>query len=132
MNNRDDEMTSVDQNKDLICRAIAERRILQFKYDGRLRIVEPFAFGKGAASAAASAARRAKSATDDDDECGGGGYVLRGFQIRGSDKTKPLCWRLYDLAGISQISVTKYDFAGKRSEYDPDALDMAEVCCRIS
>lgn len=61
------------QKKDLLCRAMADKRLVQFKYDGRLRVVEPFCCGISFA----------------------GNYVLRGFQIRCSDKTKPLCWRLY-------------------------------------
>ncbi len=67
--------TPLDQKRDLLCRAITDKHLVQFKYDGRSRIVEPFCCG---------------ISTDEN-------YVLRGFQIRGSDKTKPLCWRLYEL-----------------------------------
>lgn len=64
-------MTSIDEKRDSLCRAISGRMVVQFKYDGRTRIVEPFCCGVSTA----------------------GNYVLRGFQVRGSDKTKPLCWR---------------------------------------
>jgi hypothetical protein len=103
-------ITSIDQKRDLICRAIAGRFLLQFKYDGRSRVVEPFCCGINAAN----------------------NYVLRGFQIRGSDKTKPLCWRLYELAEMSQLSVTQHNFKGKRAEYNPEDPEIAEIFCRIS
>lgn len=47
--------------KDLLCRAITDKRLVQFKCDGRSRIVEPFL--------------RRISTTEN--------YVLRGFQVRG-------------------------------------------------
>jgi hypothetical protein len=100
---------SVDQKKDLLCRAIAGKHLVQFKYDGRSRIVEPFACGMSKAN----------------------NYVLRGFQIRGSDKTKPLCWRMYELAEISQLSVTQHGFKGKREDYNPEDSAMTEIFCRI-
>lgn len=100
---------SPDQKKDLICRAITGKLLVQFKYDGRSRIVEPFCCGITTA----------------------GTYVLRGFQIRGSDKTKPLCWRLYELAEISQMSVTQHGFKGIREDYNSEDSAMTEIFCRI-
>lgn len=101
--------TSLEQKKDLLCRAITDKRLVQFKYDGRSRIVEPFCCG----------------ATTN------GNYVLRGFQIRGSDKTKPLCWRLYELSEISQMSVTQHGFKGNRQDYNPEDPTITEIFCRI-
>ncbi len=100
----------IDQKRDLLCRAIADKLLVQFKYDGRSRIVEPFCCGMSTAE----------------------NYVLRGFQIRGSDKTKPLCWRLYELAEMSQLSVTSHSFKGKREDYNPHDPQMTEIICRIS
>ncbi len=100
----------LDQKRDLLCRAIADKHLIQFKYDGRTRIVEPFCCGIDIAE----------------------NYVLRGFQIRGSDKTKPLCWRLYELAEMSQVSVTQHGFRGKRDEYNPVDPLMTKIFCRIS
>jgi hypothetical protein len=100
----------LDQKKNLLCRAIAGKFLVQFKYDGRSRIVEPFCCGISTA----------------------GNFILRGFQIRGSDKTKPLCWRLYELAEMTQLSVTQHSFKGKREEYNPEDPAMTEIFCRIS
>lgn len=96
--------TSVDQKRDLLCRAIADRHLVQFSYDGRARIVEPFRCGISSAE----------------------NYVLRGFQIRGTDKTKFLCWRLYELSAMSQLSVTRHCFSGKREEYNSEDSAMTE------
>jgi hypothetical protein len=101
---------SLDQKKNLFYRAITNKYLVQFKYDGRSRIVEPFCCGISTA----------------------GNYVLRGFQIRGSDKTKLLCWRLYELAEISQLSVTQHNFNEKRPEYNPEDPTMTEIFCQIA
>jgi hypothetical protein len=101
---------SLDQKRDLLCRAIASKYLVQFKYEGRTRIVEPFCCGISTAE----------------------NYVLRGFQIRGSDKTKPLCWRLYELAEMSQLSVTQHSFNGKREEYNLKDSAMIKIFCCIS
>ena len=100
----------LDEKRDLLCRAITEKFIVQFKYDGRLRIVEPFACGKSTAE----------------------NLVLRGFQIRGSDKTKPLCWRLYELSNMSHLNITQHKFKGKRDEYNPQDPLMTEIFCHIN
>jgi hypothetical protein len=101
--------TSPDQKRDLLCRAITGKHLVQFKYDGRSRIVEPFCCGAGA------------------DE----NYILRGFQIRGSDKTKPLCRRLYELADMSQLSITQHSFTGNRAGYNPVNQAIIRIFCRI-
>lgn len=102
-------ITSLDEKKDLLCRAITDKYLVQFKYDGRSRIVEPFVCGISTA----------------------GNYVLRGFQIRGSDKTKPLCWRLYELEEILQMNITQHNFNGKRPEYNPEDSTMTKIFCQI-
>ncbi len=102
--------TSLDQKKDLLCRAITDKYLVQFKYDGRSRIVEPFCCG---------------ISTEEN-------FVLRGFQIRGSDKTKPLGWRLYELSEISQLSVTQHSYKGKRTDYNSEDNAMTKIFCRIA
>lgn len=102
-------MTSIEEKKDLLCRAINGRMLVQFKYDGRSRIVEPYCCGISTAE----------------------NYVLRGFQIRGSDKTKPLCWKLYELSEMSQLSITQHVFNGKREEYKANDSAMAKMFCCI-
>ena len=102
-------MISIEEKRDLLCRAITGRMLIQFKYDGRSRIVEPFCCGVSSA----------------------GNYVLRGFQIRGADKTKPLCWRLYELSEMSQLNITQHTFEGKRADYQPNDSAMNDIFCRL-
>jgi hypothetical protein len=100
----------LDQKRDLLCQAIADKYIVQFKYDGRTRIVEPFCCGLSTAD----------------------NFVLRGFQIRGTDKkTKPLCWRLYELSEMSQLNATRHGFKGKREDYNPEDSAMIKIFCCI-
>lgn len=101
--------TLIEDKQDLLCRAITEKRLIQFKYDGRSRIVEPFCFGTNASE----------------------NFVLLGFQIRGADKTKPLCWRFYYLAEISQLNITQHGFNGKRADYNPLDTLITRTICRI-
>lgn len=100
----------LEEKKNLLCWAIADKHLVQFKYDGCLRVVEPVCCGVSTA----------------------GNYVLRGFQIRGSDKTKPLCWRLYELTEISQLNITQHSFSGKREEYNSEDSGMTKIFCRIA
>lgn len=102
-------VTLLDEKRDLLCRAIAEKRLVQFKYDGRSRIVEPFCCGTGRA----------------------GNLLLKGFQIRGSEKTKPLCWRVYELSDMSQLSVTQHGFTGKRDDFVAGDKAIDRVLCSI-
>jgi len=99
----------LDEKKDLLCRAIADKHIVQFKYDGRTRIVEPFCCGTSVSE----------------------NFVLRGFQIRGTDKTKPFCWRLYELSEMSQLSITQHSFKGKREDYNLEDTAITKIFCRI-
>jgi len=61
-----------------------------------------------------------------------GNFILRGFQIRGTEKkTKPLSWRLYDLSEMSQLNVTRHGFKGKRDDYNSKDSAMSEIFCCI-
>jgi hypothetical protein len=102
---------SIDQKRALLCRAITDKLVIQFRYDGRSRIVEPFCCGISTSA---------------------NQVLLRGFQIRGADKTKPLCWRLYELVEMSQLSVTSHGFKGKRDGFNPQDPLITEIFCQIS
>lgn len=99
----------LEQKKDLVCRAISDKHVIQFQYDGRARVVEPFYCGINSDQ----------------------NYVLRGFQIRGTDQTKALCWRIYKLSEMSQLGVTQHLFTGKREDFGKDVV-MTQVFCRIN
>ena len=58
-----------------ICSAIRTRRLLEFYYKGRKRVVEPYCFGR--------------STADND--------LLRAWQISGFSQTGRANWRLFDI-----------------------------------
>lgn len=96
-------------NQDL-CRAIEDRRIVQFEYDGHRRVVEPHCHGE--------------STADHD--------VLRGFQVGGESESDDLPgWRLFDTAKMSDLSVTDEPFSGEREGYTPTDPDVVEVYCQV-
>lgn len=92
----------------LICRAIHERRVLRFYYDGGIRDVEPHCHG---------------CSKDDND-------LLRGYQIGGySSSGEPVGWKMFRLDRLSGLVVTETTFHGARPEYDPHDNRMATVYC---
>lgn len=101
--------TPLEEKRDLLCRAIKDKTLVQFTYDGRVRIVEPFICGISTA----------------------GNYVLSAFQLRGSGKTKPMSWRMFELGEMSQLTVTRHTFQGKRDKYNSEDPAITEKFCRI-
>jgi hypothetical protein len=95
--------------KDLICEAIEKMRIIQFRYDGRVRIVEPFCCGRSTADHS----------------------VLRGYQIGGSSSSKSVSWKLFELAKISQLAILDVVFDGKRRGYNPKDPVMERIYCGV-
>ena len=93
-----------------ICRAIHDRAVLQFSYDGRSRIVEPFCHGVSTA-----------------------GYdVLRAYQIGGhSESGSAPRWRLYRVSEMSGLCRTGNTFAGIRPGYNPQDQQMLRVYCHV-
>lgn len=94
----------------LICRAIHERRVLRFYYDGGIRDVEPHCHG---------------CSKDDND-------LLRGYQIGGySSSGESAGWKMFRLDGTSGLVMTETTFRGPRPEYNPDDNTMATVYCSL-
>lgn len=92
----------------LLCRAIRERRVVRFYYDGGNREVEPHCHG---------------CSKDNND-------LLRGYQISGySSSGEPVGWKMFRLDRISGLVVTETTFRGARPEYDPQDNRMATVYC---
>lgn len=93
--------------EELIRRALAEKRMLQFRYHGYSRKVEPHAFGR------VTEDRRA----------------LLGWQVSGGSRSEPPPgWRTFVLAEIRSLKVLRQAFA-LRADYHPETakLKMIEV-----
>ncbi len=77
-----------------LARAIQDRRVLNFHYDGRPRVVEPHAYGR----------------TSD------GVPVLHGFQIGGESASGGLPgWRTFRAADITGLTIGEDTFPGPRA-----------------
>lgn len=95
---------------DIICKAIAEQRLLRFRYDGSIRVVEPHIFGSD------SSARELLSA-----------YLVRGFTRSGQ---KPF-WRSYVASEMKAIKILDEQFPRPRSGYNPNDKRMRKIYCRV-
>lgn len=94
----------------MICDAISKREIIQFFYDGGLRIVEPHCHGISTA----------------------GNEVLRGYQSEGfSESGKPVEWKLFDVSKISSLSNTGKIFTQNRPYYNPQDKGMKIIHCHV-
>lgn len=94
---------------DLICQAIRDRIVIQFNYDGQLRIVEPFTLGY-------------HKDTDN--------LVLSAYRVGGyskSDSEPP--WRLYIVQDIRGLSLTDRQAQSHRAGYNSRDSRMYRIIC---
>ncbi len=97
--------------KETICNAIKNRLVIKFKYEGEIRIVEPFVLGHHKDT---------------------GNLVLRSYRVGGyskSDREPP--WRLFDTKNISELEVTSINAQSIREHYNPNDKHMSEILCRV-
>jgi hypothetical protein len=94
----------------LICRAIRERTRLEFKYDGRHRVVEPYCLGISTK----------------------GVEVLRAVQVRGSSSSRGYGFgKLWTVAAIEELRLTDETFEPTDPGYNPNDSAMKEIRCRV-
>jgi hypothetical protein len=94
----------------LICRAIWKRARLEFQYNGRFRVVEPYCLGISTAGVA----------------------VLRAVQVRGSSSSGGYGFgKLWTVAEIQELRLTDETFEPSDPQYNPDDSAMTEIRCRI-
>jgi hypothetical protein len=96
--------------KDRICEAIALKKRIQFRYEERIRVVEPHLLGRNAAEHDALS-----------------GYLARGY----SESDHKPYWRLYLLRGIEQLVILDETFPGPRKGYNPKDKRMVKIYCRL-
>ena len=92
-----------------ICDAIGSQNIIEFEYEGEIRVVEPHCFGITTA----------------------GNLALRAYQIDGYSSSGKLGWKLYNLAKVENLSVLNDTFEEERSGYNPDDSAMVEIICAL-
>lgn len=97
--------------KELIIKAITERIVIQFEYNGFTRIVEPFVFG----------IHKKTNNT-----------VLRCYQIGSySESKRTIPWRLYDISLINSLQLTNQEAKNNREFYNPKDKDMSFIICCV-
>ena len=103
---------NLERIKDEICRAIGERKVIQFGYKDKLRIVEPYICGVSFANK----------------------YVLLGFQTGGHSSSRKFGWKLFELINIAGLEITETEFnisGGERSRYSPSDRRIKNTFCCI-
>ena len=97
-------------NKNEICAAINNRKLLSFNYENLSRIVEPFTLGN--------------SRKDN--------MILSAYQIDGGAHRDTVpCWGLFNLDKISNLEVLSESFSANREEYRRDDSRMHHIYCQI-
>ena len=90
--------------------AIGRRVLLQFRYNGRLRTVEPYCFGVSTA----------------------GRDVLRAIEVGGPGSAKPASFgKLWTLSEMSDVSALEKTFTPNDPNYNPNDKGMTRIYCRI-
>jgi hypothetical protein len=92
-----------------ICVAIRERKLLELRYHGYSRIVEPYAHGSSSA----------------------GEDLLRCYQLSGgSESGERMGWKLLKTADIYMLQATASKFQ-QRAEYRPGDKAMERIYCQL-
>lgn len=96
-----------------ICKAISERRLVQFEYHGKRRVVAPYCHGTST---------RGKD-------------VLRGIQLRGESSSGPVggkgIGKLWTLADMTALRVLDETFEPDDPNYNPNDSAMSEIHCCV-
>jgi hypothetical protein len=94
-----------------VCEAIAGQRLLEFDYDGRHRIVQPYCHGftsKGMES-------------------------LRAVQVNADSRSDGRRFgKLWTVAKIQNLRVAAETFDADDPDYNPDDTAMTEIHCRVT
>ncbi len=92
-----------------ICEAIRNQKIIEFYYDGELRVVEPHCFGITTA----------------------GNPGLRAYQIGGYSSSGRFGWKMYDMSKADDFQITDNFFDSPRDDYNSEDKGMSEVICAL-
>lgn len=91
-----------------IIKAVENQNVIEFYYEGKLRVVEPHCYGETTA----------------------GNEGLRAYQIGGYSSSGKMGWKMYDLGKADDIDVTEDKF-DVRSDYKRGDKGMSEIYAEI-
>ncbi|AYL96334.1 hypothetical protein [Mucilaginibacter celer] len=89
----------------LLTDAIQSQLLIEFEYDGGLRVVEPHCHGTSSK----------------------GNHVLRAYQVDGYSSTGKMGWKLYDVSKITSITVQEEKFLTLRPDYSRGDKGMVSI-----
>lgn len=92
-----------------VIKAIENQNIIEFYYEGKLRVVEPHCYGKTTA----------------------GNEGLRAYQIDGYSSSGKMGWKMYDLSKVDGIIVSDETFDGPRAGYNPGDKGMSHIYAEL-
>ncbi|HYN82969.1 MAG TPA: hypothetical protein VES88_15900 [Gemmatimonadaceae bacterium] len=99
-----------------ICHAIAQRRLIEFRYNGVLRQVEPHLYGRTSKSGDVISGWLVDGGNVD------GGNADAGYRSR---------WRTFVLDDLSDLKILGEHFAAPRDGFNPADPRFAMVYCRV-
>ena len=100
----------MNEQKTLICEAIQKRLLLEFRYGGLPRVVEPYALGVSTR----------------------GVEVLRAIQVGGSSNSGGFGYgKLWTVEQITALRITTETFPADDPNYNPEDSAMKSIHCRI-
>ena len=95
---------------DLICRAIRERRLLTFSYNGQERVVAPYCCGLSTRDA----------------------EVLRAVQVGGASSSGRFGFgKLWRVAQLKDVRLSDETFVANDPNYNPEDSAMKQIICRV-
>lgn len=93
-----------------LCEAIRRHRLVRFRYHDRLRVVEPYRYGRSVM----------------------GHELLRGYQRAGQSRSgEPTGWKTFRVSEIQDLAVTHRPFVIPRPTYSRGESAMTEIYCQV-
>ena len=92
-----------------IIEAIENKNLVEFNYDGELRVVEPHCYGLSTK----------------------GNEVLRAYQVDGYSSSGNMGWKMYDIGKADNINVLEDTFDKSRSGYQKGDKGMDEIYAEL-
>jgi hypothetical protein len=100
----------MNEQRTIICEAIRKRLLLEFRYGGLPRVVEPYAHGTSAR----------------------GVEVLRAVQVGGSSNSGGFGYgKLWTVDEITALRIMTESFPADDPNYNPEDCGMKSIHCRI-
>lgn len=88
-----------------IIQAVANQNLIQFHYDGGVRIVEPHCYGLTTK----------------------GNEGLRAYQVDGYSSTGKMGWKMFDLANATSLVILEDRFENPRNDYKKGDKGMSVI-----